>query len=174
MNQTLERNTCKPPNGAANLVSDLKERTEKYIDPALRYACVSWHAHLVDADTRPTRAPTITPTLRQFLETMFLFRLEVLSVVGLVRIAAEALQATASWLEVCQVPCFPRIFSELDLGLVDYRPCQRLFSFRSWIHRSHRRILPIYLPHRARSLPEEIDRTHTMRVIRPSIHESRA
>ena len=52
MNRTLERNMCKLPDGVANSdVSDLKERADKYIDPALRYACMSWYMHLVDADT---------------------------------------------------------------------------------------------------------------------------
>ena len=105
MNRTLEKNMCKLPDGVANSdVGNLKERIEKYVDPALQYACMSWHSHLVGlvgVDTKSTRAPAITPTLRQFLETKFLFWLEVLSVVGAVRNAVEALQATVNWLEVC-------------------------------------------------------------------------
>jgi len=93
---------CDLPDAAANSdVSDLKERTEKCIDPALRYACLSWHVHLVDADTTPTRAPGITPTLRRFLEKKFLCWLEVLSVLGAVRNAVDALQVITDWLEVC-------------------------------------------------------------------------
>ena len=104
MNRTLEKNMCKLPEGVANSdVSDLKERTEKYIDPALRYVCMSWHMHLVDADTTPAHAPVIVDTLYQFLEKKFLFWLEVLSALGSARNAVEALQATADWLEVCQV-----------------------------------------------------------------------
>ena len=35
---------CKLPDGVANSdVSDLKERTEKFIDPALQYACLMVH-----------------------------------------------------------------------------------------------------------------------------------
>jgi hypothetical protein len=50
MNQTLEKNMCNLPDAVANSdVSDLKERSEEYIDPALRYACVSWHMHLIGA-----------------------------------------------------------------------------------------------------------------------------
>ena len=105
MNQTLEKNLCKLPDSVANSdVGDLKERTERYINTALRYACVSWHTHfvnIIDADTTPIHAPTITPALRQFLETKFLFWLEVLSVLGVVKNAVEALQATADWFEVC-------------------------------------------------------------------------
>jgi len=104
MNLTLVKNMCKLPDGAANSdVGDLKDRIEEYIDPALRYACLSWHVHLVDADTTPAHAPTITHTLRQFLEKKFLLRLELLSVLGAVRNAFEALQVIADWLEVC---CF--------------------------------------------------------------------
>ena len=108
MNRALEKNMCKLPDGVVNSdVSDMKERTERYVDPALRYACVSWHAHLVglvDADTIPAHAPTIIPTLHRFLETKFLSWLEVLSVVGAVRNATEALQVTTDWLGVCRIP----------------------------------------------------------------------
>ena len=104
MNQTLEKNMCKLPDGVANSdVSDLKERTERYIDPALRYACVSWHTHLVDVGKIPAHAPSIAPTLHQFLEKKFLFWLEVLSVLGAARNAVGALQATTDRLEVCRV-----------------------------------------------------------------------
>ena len=95
---------CKLPDGVANSdVKDLKERTERYIDPALQYACISWHMHLIDVDTIPDHAPTITSTLHQFLETKFLFWLEILSVLGAARNAVGALQIITDWLEVCQV-----------------------------------------------------------------------
>ena len=102
MNQALEKNMCKLPDAVANLdVSDLKERVEQYIGPALQYACISWHTHLADADTTPTHAPTITPTIHQFLRTKFLFWLEVLSVLGAARNAVDALEVVIGWLEVC-------------------------------------------------------------------------
>ena len=104
MNRTLEKDMCRLPDAVVNSdVNDLKEKTEKHIDLALRYACLSWHTHLSDADATPADAPTITHTLHQFLETKFLFWLEVLSVLGAVRNAADALQVTADWLEVCRV-----------------------------------------------------------------------
>ena len=104
MDRTLERNMCKLPDAVVNSdVSNLKERTEKYINPALRYACMSWHVHLVGADTTPVHAPAIAPILHQLLEKKFLFWLEVLSVLDAVRNAVEALQVTVDWLEVCQV-----------------------------------------------------------------------
>ena len=113
MNRTLEKNMCKLPNGVTNSdINDLKERTEKYIGPALRYACVSWHTHLIYVDMAPTHKTTITPTLHQFLETKFLFWLEVLSILSTTRNAVEALQATTDWLEVCR---FLRIISHPKL-----------------------------------------------------------
>ena len=106
MNRTLEKNMCELPEAVANSdVRDLKERTEKFLNPALRYACMTWHTHLVDADVIPAHASAITPTLRQFLETKFLFWLEVLSVLGAVRNAVEALQVAEDWLEVCRFLC---------------------------------------------------------------------
>jgi len=103
MNRTLQKNMCGLPDGVANSdVSDLKERIERYIDPALQYACMSWYIHLVDAGAVPARVPT-TLTLHQFLETKFLFWLEVLSVLGAVRNAVEALQVAVDWLEVCRI-----------------------------------------------------------------------
>ena len=101
---------CGLPDGVANSdVSNLKEKTEEHINCTLRYACVSWHTHLVglvDADTIPAQVPTITPILRQFLETKFLCWLEVLSVLGAVRSAVEALQVTMDWLRVRPVSTF--------------------------------------------------------------------
>ena len=102
MDLTLAKNACKLPDGVANSdVNDLEQRIEENIDPALRYSCVSWHAHLIDMDTIPAHAPTITPALHQFLEKKFLSWLEVLSVLSAVSNAVEALRATAGWLEVC-------------------------------------------------------------------------
>ena len=102
MNHTLAKNMCELPDAAANSdVGDLKDRTEKYIDPALRYACLSWHMHLINGDTTPGHTPTIAPTLHRFLEKKLLFWLEVLSILGAVKNAVEALQAIVDWLEVC-------------------------------------------------------------------------
>ena len=123
MNQKLARNMCRLPDAVANSdVGDLKERLEKYIDPALQYACLSWHVHLVNAYTTPAYVPTIAHILHQFLEKKFLFWLEVLSVLGAVRNAVEALEVIADWLEVCRVSMpFPYL-------LMGSRSHQRLTS----------------------------------------------
>jgi hypothetical protein len=103
MSRTLEKNMCKLPDAVANLdVSDLKERSVKYLHPALRYACLSWHMHLVGASTMLAEVPIIVPTLYQFLAERFLLWLEVLSVLDAVRNAVEALQNAMDWLEACQ------------------------------------------------------------------------
>jgi len=102
MNRTLEKNMCKLPDAVANSeVDDLRGRIERYLDPALRYACKSWHKHLVDEKT--ARTPVVTSALHRFLENKFLFWLEVISVLGAAREAADALEVAARWLEVRRV-----------------------------------------------------------------------
>ena len=103
MNRTLEKNMCKLPDDVANSdVGDLKERIERYIDPALQYACRSWHTHLLGGRTVSIHKPEITSALHRFLEGKVLFWLEVLSVLGEVKNSIAALQATTDWLEVCR------------------------------------------------------------------------
>ena len=114
MNQQLGRNMCKLPDGVLNTeVKDLKQRTEKYINKALEYACRSWHKHL--DNTISTQKPEITHVLQQFLEEKFLFWLEVLSVLGAAREAADALEKMEKWLDVS---CISLLFSEGLLGWI--------------------------------------------------------
>jgi hypothetical protein len=100
MNQTLEKNMCKLPDAVTNSeVDDLQERTKQYINPALQYACRSWHKHLVDeTHHHPSTIQSHHPSLP---EEKFLFWLEVLSVLGAVREAVDALEVAMKWLEVC-------------------------------------------------------------------------
>ena len=85
--------------GVANSdVSDLKERTKRYINPPLQYAYISWPTHLIGTERIP---PMIIPTLHRFLETKFSLWLEVFSILGAVGNAIEVLQTTMDWLEVC-------------------------------------------------------------------------
>jgi len=99
MNQTLEKNMCKLPDTVINSeVGDLRERTERNISHALQYACKSWHKHLVDGHA--ARTPEIISALHCFLRNKFLFWLEVLSVLGTVRAAVDALEMATKWLEV--------------------------------------------------------------------------
>ena len=99
MNQTLEKNMCCLPEYVKNSeVNDLQERTEQHINTALQYACRSWHKHLVNEPT--DNREEITSALHDFFETKFLFWLEVLSVLGAVRNAVDALDVAAKWLQV--------------------------------------------------------------------------
>ena len=105
MNLKLMQNMCKLPDRVTNAeVKDMKQQAEQYIDKPLEYACKSWHRHL--KDTRSAQKLTIIPILHQFLERKFLFWLEVLSVLGTVREAANALERTEKWLEVCYTSFF--------------------------------------------------------------------
>ena len=97
MNRKLEKNMCKIPDAVTNSeMDDLRERAERYIDYGLRYACESWHKHLVGDHT--ARIPEIVSALHLFLEGKFLFWLEVLSVLNGVKNAVRALDATRKWL----------------------------------------------------------------------------
>ena len=101
MNQRLERNMCKLPDAVINSeVVDLKERAEKWIGQALEYSCRSWHKHLVGI-----LPDHIALVLHRFLETKFLFWLEVLSVLGAAREAVDALEAVSKceWPDVCHI-----------------------------------------------------------------------
>ena len=124
MSKTLERNMCKLPEAVVNSeVDDIEERKEKYLNHALRYACQSWHKHL--GNTNPAYIPKITSTLHAFLEEKFLQWLEVLSVLGAVRNAVEALDTAAKWLKVHWAFIFLlSAFTKFDSGIIYSGPCQ--------------------------------------------------
>ena len=101
MNQRLEKNMCKLPDAITNdRVCNLQERAEQYIAPALQYACRSWHKHLIGIHMALGDKLKITSVLHHFLEEKFLFWLEVLSILGTLRDAVDALEAATRWLEV--------------------------------------------------------------------------
>ena len=112
MNLKLMQNMCKLPDGVTNAeVKDLKQRAEQYIDQPLEYACRSWHKHI--KDMRSSQKLKITPILHQFLEEKFLFWLEVLSILGSVREAVDALERADKWLNVCYISFylhFPKVY----------------------------------------------------------------
>ena len=119
MNQVLEQNMCDLPEAVTNSdVPDLKDRSEKYLDQALQYACRSWHKHLTGAG--PAHIPSITPFLHQFLEKKLLFWLEVLSVIGATREAVDALEVAAKLLDVCSISLpLSNYLLTLDLGITN-------------------------------------------------------
>ena len=116
MNGRLEKNMCKLPDGVINSEVEDLEQKKGCIDSALEYACRSWHKHLVGK-----MATRTLHVLQQFLGEKFLSWLEVLSVLGAVREAVDALEATMKWLDV---RCFPLLVrfqtsAELGLGVID-------------------------------------------------------
>ena len=116
MNQMLEKNMCKLPDAVTNSqVEDLSERINQYLNPALQYACKSWHKHLVDKYM--THRPAIISTLHHFLEKKFLFWLEVLSVIGAAREAVDALDVAIRWLKVCSVSMLDVLPKFTQIGL---------------------------------------------------------
>ena len=119
MGRSLEENMCHLPDGVANSdASDLWGQVERHIHPALRYACKSWHTHLVDRRTKSVDTSGTAPAVHRFLESKFLCWLEVLSVLGAVGNAVDALQAVADWLEVSQdSDCFFLQPLRLDPGV---------------------------------------------------------
>ena len=99
MNKTLRINMCNLSEAVENsVVDDLEERRDQHISHALRYACKSWHKHLIHRNT--AYIARITSALDEFLQKKFLCWLEVLSVFGDVREAIDALGVAAKWLEV--------------------------------------------------------------------------
>jgi len=103
MNRMLKKNMFGFPDGSTNdEAGDLRKRAEGNIDHGLRYACESWHKHLVNASMAPTHRAEIIPVLHRFLEQKFVFWLEILSILGTVRNAVDALEVARKWLEVCR------------------------------------------------------------------------
>ena len=124
-------------------VSDLEEKIEERVDRALRYACRSWHKHLVD--TVPVH---IVPVLHHFLGKIFLFLLEVLCVLSATREAVDALGAAARFPDVRCVS-LPALFQKLNLtGTRTHRlsTSSTVVSLRNRILRSHKHICTTHLP----------------------------
>jgi WD40 repeat protein len=141
MGQRLEENMCGLPDAVTNdEVYDLDEKAHLSINKGLKYACESWHKHLIDEHMACT--PKVTSALHHFLEKKFLCWLEVLSVLGSAREAVDALGAAAKLLEVCQVtyfscfPNLPRLFQESPTLDLVYDCFQFVTGFFKVIHTS--------------------------------------
>ena len=175
MDQTLVKNTCKLPEGVTNSdVKDMAERIERYVEPALRYACRSWHVHLVGGYAGSVNMLETSSALLRFLEGKFLCWLEILSVLGAVRVAVDALQATVDWLEVRQAYVVDVLIKSLihGVGVAHPRPCLRLFSLRKSVLRDHQHILSTHLSLGARADPKKINCTKTLQIACSTVRES--
>ena len=104
MNDGLEQNLLSLPDHALNSeVQDLETRINDRISHALRYACQSWHNHLIQTGGD---AIGVIPYLRTFLEGKFLAWLEVISVLGAMRGAVGALEQLILWLQEVRLSLF--------------------------------------------------------------------
>ena len=113
MNDGLEQNLLSLPEYALNSeVRDLQARIDDRISIALRYACRSWHSHLIE--TKGDISYLLLP-LRTFLEEKFLAWLEVLSVLGDVGGAAVALEKL---MPLFQKVCFSVFILSSDADVV--------------------------------------------------------
>ncbi|PPQ94613.1 hypothetical protein CVT25_011427 [Psilocybe cyanescens] len=75
-------------------IPDLDARIEKYIQPALFYACLFWDDHLEHLSFDEV----IFGQLRKFFEDKFLFWLEVLSITDTVSLAMQACLMFKNWM----------------------------------------------------------------------------
>ena len=97
MNDGLEQNLLSLPDYALNSeVEDLETRINDRISIALRYACLSWHNHLIKTEGDVSG---VISYLRIFLEEKFLAWLEVVSAIGAVGGAVVALERLVCWLQ---------------------------------------------------------------------------
>ena len=97
MNDGLEQNLLSLPDYALNSeVRDLETRISDHTSNALRYACRSWHNHLIWIGGE---AIEVISHLRIFLEEKFLAWLEVVSVIRAARGAVSALEQLILWLQ---------------------------------------------------------------------------
>jgi len=98
MNEGLNQNILSFPDYALNSeVEDLQTRIDDRISIALQYACKSWYSHLTKT---MGEAIDIVSYLHVFLKEKFLAWLEVLSILGAMRVAIVALEEVIHWLQV--------------------------------------------------------------------------
>ena len=128
MNGGLEQNLLSLPDYALNSeVEDLEKRINDRISVALRYACQSWHNHLVRTGGEVT---DVISHLRVFLEENFLTWLEVVSVLGAARGAITGLEQLVLWLQ--QVCFFSRSTVSLQHCPILMHVTNRLVETRSF------------------------------------------
>ncbi|KAJ6616366.1 WD40 repeat-like protein [Mycena sp. CBHHK59/15] len=76
-------------------VPDLSDRVTKSISPGLAYSSCFWAAHLIGIDFNPV----ICRKIKDLMQAKFPFWLEVLSLLGEVAVATNALKSTGKYLE---------------------------------------------------------------------------
>ena len=95
----IKANICDLPRYVMNKdVEDLAARRKEHIDGALEYGCRFWAKHLRLACRTGEDVVKILERLRRFMERQLLRWLEVLSIVGDLRVAVYSLDDVKAWL----------------------------------------------------------------------------
>jgi hypothetical protein len=105
MNEQLRKNICEieDPGLFNTEVKDLAGSIERHISEELRYACVYWMDHLVQAEAF---SEEMTSALSTFCHAQLLPWLEALSLTGHLRAAVEGIPRVIGWLKVCVLGWF--------------------------------------------------------------------
>ena len=94
----LRKNICRIDSRKLNSeVEDLAERKEKYISIPLGYACRYWADHLSHIPPENNSNDELVQVLSEFIRTKFLYWIEVLSLLGHVKVAATSLDKARRW-----------------------------------------------------------------------------
>jgi hypothetical protein len=96
--KSLKFNICHLPTSYERNVDvgNLEARIEQFIPPHLLYACNFWADHLENVAYNKT----ISSGLKEFMNSRFLYWLEVLSLTRSVRVAVASLEKIVTWLQV--------------------------------------------------------------------------
>jgi hypothetical protein len=100
MNQQLRQNICEinDPGLFNSEVDDLPHRLETKVSDELRYACLRWIGHMTSANQV---ANELLDQLKLFCEQHILHWIEVLSLLGHLRLSAEMVLRAIEWSQVC-------------------------------------------------------------------------
>jgi hypothetical protein len=111
MHKGLRFNICDLPTSYLrnSEVPDLQRRLETYIPQELRYSCRFWADHLTDAPCTLDLSQAAT----NFLFDQLLFWLEIMSLLGIVRSAPQALSKFSLWIDQVRV-IFPDCEPQCD------------------------------------------------------------
>ncbi|KAI0742094.1 hypothetical protein C8Q80DRAFT_1260868 [Daedaleopsis nitida] len=103
---SLPQNICQLP--ARDLgrprgeIFDMEDRVRRYVPPEVRYACVHWAAHLVEAGKTARNRKDVVLLLRRFAKEGVLPWVETLGYMGKLDLAADILDNTIPMVEVCR------------------------------------------------------------------------
>ena len=98
MENTLKKNICELDDYVVlSEVTDLSARRDKYIGSSLEYACRFWTKHLLNTPGKGPGAKKIQETIEKFFTKCFLCWIEVLSIVGHLGAAVNAIDDIRQW-----------------------------------------------------------------------------